>query len=142
MADKPIENDDVDEDVIEAPIVAAPMERRPPRKPGPRGGGQPYRGPGRGGSADEDGGGRGGKRPGYFQGRRKVCPIKIEEVSWKNMDALRYFVNENGNIRSRRKTGANAKLQRRVAVAVKRARHMALLPYTGEHVRISGTGRR
>lgn len=142
MADKPIENDDVDEDVIEAPIVAAPVERRPPRKPGPRGGGQPYRGPGRGPAADEEGGGRGGKRPGYFQGRRKVCPIKIEEVSWKNMDALRYFVNENGNIRSRRKTGANAKLQRRVAVAVKRARHMALLPYTGEHVRISGTGRR
>jgi hypothetical protein len=33
-------------------------------------------------------------------------------------------------------------LQRKVAVAVKRARHMALLPYTGEHVRISGSGRR
>jgi hypothetical protein len=59
MADKPIV-EDIDEDVngdeVAVPVVAAPVERRPPRKPGPRGGGQPYRGPGRGGpAADDDG---------------------------------------------------------------------------------------
>jgi small subunit ribosomal protein S18 len=51
---------------------------------------------------------------------------------------LRQFVDDNGSIRPRRKTGANAKQQRRFAIAIKRARHMALLPFTGEHVRITG----
>ncbi len=131
---------------------SAPAERRPPpRRSGPpQGGGQggSYRRNNyqSGGGGDDGGrggpGGPGGRRGGFFQGRRKVCPIKLEEINWKNTDALRYFVNENGNIRSRRKTGATAKIQRRAAAAVKQARHMALLPYTGEHVRIQGSGRR
>ena len=109
--------------------------RRAPRRTGPPRGPQQQRPYNRGG--DDDGGrGPGGKRGNFFQGRRKVCPVRIEEVDWKKLDSLRYFVSESGSIRSRRKTGANAKLQRRVAVAVKRARHMALLPYTSEHVRV------
>ncbi len=145
MADKPIvieDINDIDTDPdgeIEEEEKISPLEVKPPQRRGGQRGGQSHRGAPRA-AADEDGGGRGagGKRPTYFQGRRKVCPIKIEEVNWKNLDALRYFVNESGSIRSRRKTGANAKLQRRVAIAVKRARHMALLPFTGDHVRTSG----
>lgn len=147
MADKPVkirENSDnlADNSVATSqPLGILSEERRPPRKfGGPRGAGQQYRGGNRGGPPDADGGrgGPGGKRGGYFQGRRRVCPIKYEQVDWKNMDSLRYFVSDDGSIRPRRKTGANAKLQRKVAVMVKRARHMALLPYTGEHIRLSG----
>jgi small subunit ribosomal protein S18 len=151
MADKPEKNrediDDVEnvelenDEEEEAPVE----EKRPPRKAAPRSAVQQPRG-GHRSNYDADGGGRGGpgggRRGGYFQGRRRVCPIKYEEVDWKNLDSLRYFVSDDGSIRPRRKTGANAKLQRKVAVMVKRARHMALLPYTGEHIRISGSGRR
>jgi len=72
----------------------------------------------------------------FFQPRRKVCPVRIEEIDWKKVDSLRYFIGERGGIRPRRKTGANAKLQRKAAQAIKRARHMALLPFTGEHIRL------
>lgn len=75
-------------------------------------------------------------RRGYFSSRRKVCPIRIEEIDWKKVDSLRYFIGEHGGIRPRRKTGATAKLQRKAAIAIKRARHMALLPFTGEHLRL------
>ena len=48
---------------------------------------------------------------------------------------LRRYVTERGKIRSRRKTGTCAKHQRRLAVAIKRARHLALLPFTAEQIR-------
>ncbi len=51
------------------------------------------------------------------------------------LDALRRFLSDRGKIDPRRKTGACAKHQRALAVALKRARFMALLPYTAEHVR-------
>lgn len=144
MADKPVNTREDIEDVnVEEVVAPAPVEeRRAPKKFAPRSGPPQQRGGGgyRGGGSDGDGGRGGpggGKRGGYFQGRRRVCPIKYEEVDWKNLDSLRYFVSDDGSIRPRRKTGANAKLQRKVAVMVKRARHMALLPYTGEHIRIS-----
>lgn len=149
MADKPARNTETNSEQetgqtsgASTSNTAQESQSQQPRR-GPRPGGQ-YRGGGGGGyrsnnSGDDD---RGGKRGGYFQGRRKVCPIKLEQIDWKNMDSLRYFVSESGSIRSRRKTGATAKIQRRAAVAIKRARHMALLPYTGEHVRLSGSGRR
>lgn len=143
-ADDLLEEDDEELEVEEdTEVEDVAEEKRPPRRkpdsfprsggPGPRSGGNRTMG-GPGGA----GPGMGGKRGGYFQGRRKVCPIKLEEISWKNLDALRYFVSENGSIRPRRKTGANAKIQRRAAAAIKRARHMALLPYTSEHVRVMG----
>jgi small subunit ribosomal protein S18 len=149
MADKPVKvREDIDGniDINGDEVSVAPIEeKRPLRKSAP----PRYAGPqqqrsGNRSNYDSEGGRSGGnfnRRGGYFPGRRRVCPIKIEEVNWKNLDSLRYFVSDDGGIRPRRKTGANAKLQRKVAVAVKRARHMALLPYTGEHIRISGSRR-
>ena len=65
-------------------------------------------------------------------GRRKSCYFckeKIEEVDYKNYNQLRRYLSEKGKIRSRRTTGACRRHQRQVAVAIKRAREMALLPY-------------
>ena len=64
------------------------------------------------------------KRNCYF------CREKVEEVDYKNMNQLRRYVSEKGKIRSRRITGACRRHQRQVAAAVKRAREMALLPYS------------
>ncbi len=74
------------------------------------------------------------RRPGAEKGppRRKSCYFcreKIDEVDYKNANQLRRYVSEKGKIRSRRITGACRRHQRQVAVAVKRAREMALLPY-------------
>ena len=66
------------------------------------------------------------------QTRRKscfFCKDKVEEIDYKNYNQLRRYVSEKGKIRSRRITGACRRHQRQVAVAVKRAREMALLPY-------------
>ena len=68
-------------------------------------------------------------------GRRKPCVFckdKIEQVDYKDTGALRRFISERGKIRSRRITGACRRHQRQVAVAVKRAREMALLPYVSD----------
>ena len=64
--------------------------------------------------------------------RRKVCYYcqnKLDAVDFKNTELLRKFVSERGKILPRRATGACAKHQRMIAVAIKRARHMALLPF-------------
>ena len=64
--------------------------------------------------------------------RRKSCYFckdKVEEIDYKNYNQLRRYVSEKGKIRSRRITGACRRHQRQVAVAVKRAREVALLPY-------------
>jgi len=66
------------------------------------------------------------KRNCYF------CREKITEVDYKNANQLRRYVSEKGKIRSRRITGACRRHQRQVAVAIKRAREMALLPYVAE----------
>ena len=68
-------------------------------------------------------------------GRRKscfFCKSKVDEVDYKNVNELRRYVSEKGKIRSRRISGACRRHQRQVAVAVKRARELALLPYIGE----------
>jgi small subunit ribosomal protein S18 len=57
------------------------------------------------------------------------CKDKVQEIDYKNTNQLRRYVSEKGKIRSRRITGACRKHQRQVAVAVKRAREVALLPY-------------
>lgn len=57
------------------------------------------------------------------------CKEKIDEVDYKASNQLRRYVSEKGKIRNRRVTGACRRHQRQVAVAVKRAREMALLPY-------------
>ena len=99
---------------------------------------RPSRPPGR--PQDGRSGGGGYRRPMGFRGRRKVCSFcmdKVKVIDWKNFSNLRRFVDDGGSIRARRKTGTCAKHQRRLAVAVKRARHLALLPYTSEHVRLA-----
>ena len=68
-------------------------------------------------------------------GRRKscfFCKSKIDEVDYKNVNELRRYVSEKGKIRNRRISGACRRHQRQVAVAVKRAREIALLPYVGD----------
>ena len=65
-------------------------------------------------------------------GRRKSCHFckdKVTEVDYKNVNQLRRYISEKGKIRNRRITGACRRHQRQVAVAVKRAREVALLPY-------------
>ncbi|MXZ68954.1 MAG: 30S ribosomal protein S18 [Acidimicrobiia bacterium] len=71
--------------------------------------------------------------------RKRACPgcsqmtcdnTKVPYVDYKDLDSLGRFISERGKIRSRRVTGACAQYQRRVAVAIKNAREMALLPYT------------
>jgi small subunit ribosomal protein S18 len=72
------------------------------------------------------------RRPAAPGGRRKSCYFckeKIEEVDYKNYNQLRRYISEKGKIRSRRITGACRRHQEQIAVAVKRAREMALLPY-------------
>ncbi len=68
-------------------------------------------------------------------GRRKscfFCKNKVDEIDYKNVTELRRYISEKGKIRSRRITGACRRHQRQVAVAVKRAREIALLPYVSE----------
>lgn len=65
--------------------------------------------------------------------RRKVCVFcteKIAYIDYKDADQMKRLLSERGKILPRRKTGTCAKHQRRLATAVKRARHLALLPYT------------
>ena len=65
--------------------------------------------------------------------RRKFCRFtaeKIQEVDYKQVDLLKDFITENGKIIPARITGTKAHYQRQLAVAVKRARFLALLPYT------------
>ena len=68
--------------------------------------------------------------------RRKFCRFtaeKIQEVDSKQVDLLKDFITENGKIIPARITGTKAHYQRQLAVAVKRARFLALLPYTDQH---------
>ena len=70
--------------------------------------------------------------------RRRVCEFcvdRVETIDYKNIDLLRNYVTDRGKILSRRKTGACARHQRLLAVAIKRARFIALLPYVSEHAR-------
>ncbi len=76
------------------------------------------------------------------RGRRRPCVMCVEKmafVDYKNFNFLRRFVSERGRIDTRRKTGTCAKHQRALAQAIKRARHLALLPYTADHVRMGVT---
>jgi small subunit ribosomal protein S18 len=78
------------------------------------------------------------RRPSQSTGptRRKSCYFcreKIEEVDYKNYNQLRRYISEKGKIRSRRITGACRRHQDQIAVAVKRAREVALLPYVDSH---------
>ena len=72
---------------------------------------------------------RGGRR------RKKICSFTtngITHIDYKDTDLLKRFISERGKILPRRVTGTSAKYQRMLTTAIKRARHMALLPYVHE----------
>ena len=67
----------------------------------------------------------------FEERRRRVIDDKTL-VDWKNVEWLRRFITENGRIVPRRITGNSQQRQREIARAIKRARHMALLPFSGQ----------
>jgi small subunit ribosomal protein S18 len=74
----------------------------------------------------------GGRR---YISRPKICQFCADKnitIDYKQIDILRRFVTEEGKIRPRRQTGTCARHQRELARAIKRARHLALLPYVAE----------
>jgi small subunit ribosomal protein S18 len=77
------------------------------------------------------GGGRFGRGGGRGRGRR-FAELKLHEIDYRNERLLRKFITERGKILPRRITGVSALFQRRVTRAVKRARHLALLPFVAE----------
>lgn len=71
--------------------------------------------------------------PKYRKAKRKVCPLcsdKNFELDYKNAEQLKKFINERGKILPRRATGACAKHQRLITLTVKRARQIAIVPYS------------
>ena len=83
----------------------------------------------------------GGREQGGYGGRRRVCGFCVDNVQgidYKDTARLRRFLSERGKIEPRRKTGTCAKHQRWLTTALKRARELALLPYTAGHVRFMG----
>jgi small subunit ribosomal protein S18 len=71
-----------------------------------------------------------------FFRRRKFCRFtaeKVVEIDYKDLNTLRQYVTENGKIVPSRITGTKARYQRQLATAIKRARFLALLPYTDNH---------
>jgi small subunit ribosomal protein S18 len=76
------------------------------------------------------------------RGRRIGGEVRPEDVDYKNIPLLSRFLDRRGRILSRRKTRVSAKVQRRIVQAIKRARHLALLPYTADQTRIVRSKRR
>ncbi|MEM7208313.1 MAG: 30S ribosomal protein S18 [Pseudomonadota bacterium] len=68
--------------------------------------------------------------------RRKYCRFTAEgitEIDYKDLEILKAFITETGKIVPSRITGTKAKYQRQLSTAIKRARYLALLPYTDQH---------
>ena len=71
-----------------------------------------------------------------FFRRRKFCRFTAEgvkEIDYKDFEVLKQYISETGKIVHSRITGTKAKYQRQLATAIKRARYLALLPYTDSH---------
>ena len=126
-----------DENVVSAPASAnaaeAPAARRsvPSGAGGARGDRRPAMGAS---SAGVSAGGPRRRGAGPFKPRRKVCRFcvdKVDHVDFKQVPIIRTFVTERGKILSSRITGNCATHQRQLSRAVKRARYLALLPFTG-----------
>lgn len=77
------------------------------------------------------------KRRRRYTPRRKVCIFTAEgvEPDYKDIKRLQRMVSDRGKILPRRRTGTCAKYQRRLSVEIKRARHLALLPFVAENAR-------
>ncbi|MFQ5873447.1 MAG: 30S ribosomal protein S18 [Dehalococcoidia bacterium] len=79
-------------------------------------------------------------RPRYFH-RRKVCSFcvgKVKSIDYKDPSVLRRYVSDRGKIEPRRKTGTCAKHQRMLTRSLKRARHIALIPFAAGHTLETG----
>ncbi len=127
--EKEIEQDTEDVQPAEerAGETVAAAEQRPVQREQERGQGQDFRSHRRG------------------RGRRRACVMCVDKmpfVDYKDFNFLRRFVSDRGRIETRRKSGTCAKHQRALAQAIKRARHLALLPYPADHVRMGVTSRR
>jgi small subunit ribosomal protein S18 len=101
------------------------------------GGGGGRGGPGGGRGGPGAAGGRGGKDAGkrYFFRRRKVCKFcadKIDYIDYKDVKLLSGFVPERGKVLPRRMFGTCAEHQRKLTLAIKRARNIALLPFAAD----------
>ncbi len=71
--------------------------------------------------------------PRFKKQKKKVCPLCSDKnfvLDYKNLDVMKKFVNDKGKILPRRTTGACSKHQRDITIAIKRARAIAILPYT------------
>jgi len=71
-----------------------------------------------------------------FFRRRKFCRFTaegVQEIDYKDLEVLKQYITESGKIVPSRITGTKAKYQRQLATAIKRARYLALLPYTDSH---------
>ncbi len=69
-------------------------------------------------------------------GRKKFCRFTadgVKQIDYKDLDTLKSYITETGKIVPSRITGTSAKYQRQLATAIKRARYLALLPYTDQH---------
>lgn len=78
---------------------------------------------------------RGDRRQGGRKGRKKVCSFcvdKVETIDYKDVAKLRRFISERAKILPRRVTGTCAHHQRELTTAIKRARHLALLPFSSD----------
>lgn len=71
------------------------------------------------------------KKPNFFKSRRECYFTKnnFEYIDYKNFELLSKYINDRGKIKSRRSTGTKAHYQRELAVAIKRSRHMAFMPF-------------
>lgn len=113
------------------PAPAAPRPGGGPRPAGGQGGRPPFRGGGAGGGGFRPRRGR----PRYYA-RRKICSFcvdKVEYIDYKDIARLRRFISDRYKMEARRKTGVCSKHQRMLARAVKRARALALIPYSPDH---------
>ena len=78
------------------------------------------------------------RRKSHQETKRRYCKftaLGIEEVDYKDINLLKEYITETGKIMPARITGTSAKYQRQLTKAVKRARHLALLPYVDSHYR-------
>jgi small subunit ribosomal protein S18 len=111
-----------------APAGAAHRPFRPDARPG---GGSRQGAPYRDSRSGPRGGGRRGR--GRFYSRRRVCSFCVDHVTtidYKDVSPMRRYVSDIFKIEGRRKTGTCAKHQRALATAIKRARHLALIPFS------------
>jgi small subunit ribosomal protein S18 len=81
-----------------------------------------------------------GTRPRYTPARKvcSFCKNKVEVIDYKDHQKLLSYISDRGKIEPRRRTGTCARHQRLLATAIKRARHLALLPFVSAHIQKTG----